>query len=172
MHRCITADGIADKNVMGAAEHNSVDLHSMVSRKVSVKQIIERILCKNTLFNALDKTRAGNIDDAGRVGHARLQIKIPLQTGCGPRGHHENLAISRLHACGLDGGFNADYGNIKLVADPFDASCRCRIAGNKNCFDALIRKGMRTAQRKLGDFRFCTIPIGSIAVVSIIYKFS
>ena len=29
---------------------------------------------------------------------------------------------------------------------------------------------MRTTQRKLGDFRFCTVPIGSIAVVSIIYK--
>ena len=78
MHRCITADGVADKNVMGAAEHNSVDLHSMVSRKVSVKQIIEGILCKNALFDALDKTRAGNIEDTGRIGHACLQIKVPL----------------------------------------------------------------------------------------------
>lgn len=140
----------------------------MICRKVTIQQIVEGVRRKNALFDALDQAGTRNVDDAGRVGHTRLQGEIPLEAGCRPRGHHKDFPVPGLHACGLDGWLYAHDRNLQFAANAFDAGgCRC-VACNKDGFCAMIRKCMGTAHRKLRNFGLRAIPIRRVAVIAIV----
>ena len=170
MHGCIAADRIANENIVCAAEHDSIDLHGMVYGKMAVKDVVKRIVIKNALLNALDKAGAWHIDDAGRIRHTRLQIKISPKPRCCTRCHHKNLSGAGLHAGWLDGGFYAHNGDLQLAADPLDASSRCRVAGDQDCLDPVVGEQVGTAHCERSDFGFGPVTVRCILVVAIIYE--